>query len=180
MQATGAARGPGSWPVRRFTGPQGPSRGSPSFEGLQTLLAPAQSVKTRRRPLCRNRHDQRACARLGSLPQAAISQPQPDYLITASGYCQPLGRSVLHSDLCACLQAASLGGSRFRCPFAQPADNAIRICGCQEFAPGQFFPDVFPASWLASLYNPAAHCTADCGEKQHHEAGYRHHDDTFG
>ena len=124
MQATGAARGPGSWPVRRFTGPQGPSRGSPSFEGLQTLLAPAESVKTRWSPLCRIRHIRLTYVCLGSLPRAAIFQPQPDYLITASGYCQPLGRSAVRSEFRACLQALRSAGfvsdPRLRNPLIMP------------------------------------------------------------
>jgi hypothetical protein len=77
-------------PVRRITGPQGPSRGSPSIEGLQTLLAPAALVKTRWSPSHRFRYVEQIRIYPGSLPRVAMSQPQPDYLITAAGYCQPL------------------------------------------------------------------------------------------
>lgn len=165
MQAEGAARGPGTWPVRRFTGPQGPSRGSPSFEGLQTLLAPALSVKTCWSPLCQNRHIRLTYACLGSLHRVAISQPQPDYLITASGYCQPLGRSAVRSELRACFQTSSLGGSRFRSPFAQPADIAIRICGCQGVVQGQFFASRGGSErTLLFLYSGGALCGRLRGE----------------
>jgi len=179
MQATRAARGPGSWPVRRITGPQGPSRGSPSFKGLQTLLAPAPSVKTRRNPARRIRHVRRIRTRLESLPQAAISQPQLDYLITALGYCQPFAEAFckpISAPVSRPLRSVALV-SEVR--FAQPEDNAIRICGCQGVARQQYSAPCRLRTLRQISIIHAAHCAVDCGEKQHYEAGHRHHHNTL-
>ena len=114
----------------RHTGPQGPSRGSPSIEGLQTLLAPPQSVKTRWRLSYRLRY------LAGSRPPRESASCCDLSTTTRLRY---HGFGLLSTRLPnsfanvrrRCFQSCRFC-SRFRGTFAQPINDAIRICGCQE------------------------------------------------
>ena len=159
-------------------GPQGPSRGSPSFEGLQTLLHPMTSVKTHRNLLYRIRYVRQICICLERLLRVVISRPQPDYLITAPGYCQPLADAgrirswrLLPGRFARC---SSFPRTVLRSPEILPYAYAdVKGCSGAMFArarkrlgPGL---SIIPARILAIA----------CGEYHHYEAGHRHHHDAL-